>query len=415
MNDTTIQERNESPLVLVTLQRPKLTCHWVTEQRVPILDEIAGQQQNGPSQQSSIKRAYDNDGLGSNTESEDEEDIEPLGSCIPPPSGDFWPDASRGEVETRCRLVQYRNRYIPFNPYVGDEANKHRRFKKGVEYFMFPTVSPNLMHEFPDGTSIQLYRWMYRHWIFKKFDEGIKLDAGGFMDVTPESVAKYIAKRIRRLTPYRKRGLIVDRHVMENSDYESIKICDKEVNGQVTEGEIHVSSTVVDGCCGYGGNAIQLARQFDRVIGIDINKDRLKMAQHNGELYKVGSRIQWIHSDFNEWCNRKRLLEVKLLDDGITTSSTRSFRTDVETPKHQEDRGDTDYYKSSEVVPFCPLSSQQQTNDDSRKESERYQSLYPWVFLSPPWGGESYKDEMEFQMRNVPECNVYDLVITASR
>ena len=55
---------------------------------------------------------------------------------------------------------------------------------------------------------------------------------------------------------------------------------------------------IVDGFCGVGGNAIQLAFTCERVIAIDNDATRLAIAKHNAAVYGVEDRIEFILGDF---------------------------------------------------------------------------------------------------------------------
>lgn len=54
---------------------------------------------------------------------------------------------------------------------------------------------------------------------------------------------------------------------------------------------------VIDACTGAGGNAIGFARAGCSVVAIEINQDRLAMAQHNAGVYGVAHRIKFICGD----------------------------------------------------------------------------------------------------------------------
>lgn len=51
---------------------------------------------------------------------------------------------------------------------------------------------------------------------------------------------------------------------------------------------------VIDACAGVGGNAIGFARAGCSVVAIEIDQERLAMAEHNARVYKVADRIQFI-------------------------------------------------------------------------------------------------------------------------
>lgn len=107
-----------------------------------------------------------------------------------------------------------------------------------------------------------------RYDYFSLFDEGIQIDEEGWYSVTPEVIAAHIAQ-------------------------EALSIV---LTG--CEGEGRESNTVVlDAFCGVGGNTIQFAKCFDRVIAVDLDACRLEMARNNAQVYGVADRIQFIHGD----------------------------------------------------------------------------------------------------------------------
>lgn len=106
----------------------------------------------------------------------------------------------------------------------------------------------------PFGKSLQKY-WDRRYEYFSKFDEGIQIDAEGLYSVVPEQVGMHLAELIQ-------------------------------------------SKTILDGFAGVGGSAIAFARAGKQVIAVEIDKKRLKMAEHNADIYKVKHTIRFIHGDF---------------------------------------------------------------------------------------------------------------------
>ncbi|RKP39838.1 RNA cap guanine-N2 methyltransferase-domain-containing protein [Dimargaris cristalligena] len=99
--------------------------------------------------------------------------------------------------------------------------------------------------------------WFQRYDLFSRFDEGVWIDEEGWYSVTPEAIAKDTAERCK---------------------------CD----------------IIIDAFCGVGGNSIQFAKTCNKVIAIDINKQRLDCAKHNAEIYGVADKIEFIHGDFME-------------------------------------------------------------------------------------------------------------------
>lgn len=105
--------------------------------------------------------------------------------------------------------------------------------------------------------------WNQRYNLFSRYDDGIKLDDEAWWSVTPENIARHISERVHHS--------IGDGHTM-----------------------------IVDGFCGVGGNLIQFALYSPhvRVIGCDINLDRLAMAKHNAKIYGVHHQCEFILGDF---------------------------------------------------------------------------------------------------------------------
>lgn len=106
----------------------------------------------------------------------------------------------------------------------------------------------------PIGPGYNKY-WSQRYRLFSLFDEGIKLDQESWHSVTPERIAEHISYRLA---------------------------CD----------------VAVDGFCGAGGNAIQLAMTCHRVIAVDIDPVKIELARNNAKVYGVEERIEFIVGDF---------------------------------------------------------------------------------------------------------------------
>ncbi len=54
---------------------------------------------------------------------------------------------------------------------------------------------------------------------------------------------------------------------------------------------------VIDACAGAGGNAIGFARAGCEVLAIELDRQRLAMAEHNARLYGVADRIEFVCGD----------------------------------------------------------------------------------------------------------------------
>lgn len=140
--------------------------------------------------------------------------------------------------------------------------------------------------------------WKQRYGLFSKFHEGVYMNAELWYSVTPESVAIFIAK--------------------------FLKACDPEM------------STILDVFCGGGGNTIQMARYFDKAIGIDLNGEHLYCTEQNAKIYDVADSVE-LHR--GSW------------PDGIDDDLLKKLQRDVD-----------------------------------------------FVFASPPWGGPAYKGKHEFDL-----------------
>ena len=93
--------------------------------------------------------------------------------------------------------------------------------------------------------------WRKRYFLFHKFDFGIKLDPVAWYSVTPEDIARKIARRCK-------------------------------------------SDVVLDACGGAGGNAIQFAKYCNLVLSLDVDSNRLADAKHNAQIYEVADKIEFV-------------------------------------------------------------------------------------------------------------------------
>lgn len=94
-----------------------------------------------------------------------------------------------------------------------------------------------------------------RHRLFSRWDEGIQVDDEGLFSATPERLAQQIAAGAQ--------------------------------------------GVVIDATCGVGALSIALAAQraVARVIAVDLDGTRLRMAEHNARIYGVRDRIEFVHGD----------------------------------------------------------------------------------------------------------------------
>ncbi|PLW12559.1 hypothetical protein PCANC_18128 [Puccinia coronata f. sp. avenae] len=113
--------------------------------------------------------------------------------------------------------------------------------------------------------------WAQRRRLFSKFDEGIKMDKESWYSVTPEAIAKQTAARAR-------------------------------------------CKVIVDGFCGAGGNAIQFAFTCDKVIAIDKDPNKIKLARSNAAVYGVAHKIEFICADFLGWMAQLSSAQIASID-----------------------------------------------------------------------------------------------------
>lgn len=66
------------------------------------------------------------------------------------------------------------------------------------------------------------------------------------------------------------------------------------------------NTTVLDLCCGIGADTIGLAKK-GKVIAIDCNLARIKMARHNAKVYNVEHNIQFVCADIKDIIDDKSL------------------------------------------------------------------------------------------------------------
>ena len=115
--------------------------------------------------------------------------------------------------------------------------------------------------------------WAQRRRLFKKFDEGIQLDAEGWYSVTPEVVADHVGARFVEAS-----GRLVRCQV---SNYSKRKNKQKQSKSMV----------ILDAFCGCGGNAIAFAKLSASIVSlivcVDVDRTKLRKAAHNASIYNI--------------------------------------------------------------------------------------------------------------------------------
>ncbi|KAN0065629.1 putative diacylglycerol O-acyltransferase tgs1 [Thecaphora frezii] len=164
--------------------------------------------------------------------------------------------------------------------------------------------------------------WWNRHTLFSLFSQGVLLDRQSWYSVTPEPIAYRIATRCS-------------------------------------------CTTVVDAFCGAGGNAIQLALTCHRVIAIDIDENKIRLAKHNAAIYGVEDRITFCVGDY-----------VEFVKDAMRWRQQRS-NTGADAEADGDGDGDEDAATDSQGAKVSRWQGSERLDIDV-------------VFLSPPWGGVGY-------------------------
>ena len=115
--------------------------------------------------------------------------------------------------------------------------------------------------------------WAQRRRLFKKFDEGIQLDAEGWYSVTPEVVADHVGARFVEAT-----GRLLR---CQNTNYSNRKNKQKQSKSMV----------ILDAFCGCGGNAIAFAKlpasTVSLIVCVDVDRTKLRKAAHNASIYNI--------------------------------------------------------------------------------------------------------------------------------
>ncbi|WVQ75139.1 hypothetical protein IAR50_004748 [Cryptococcus sp. DSM 104548] len=111
-----------------------------------------------------------------------------------------------------------------------------------------------------------------RGFLFPDYDRlPLLMDQTGWYSVTPQPIAAHVAQRCQ---------------------------CD----------------VIVDAFCGVGGNAIEFAKTCERVIALDNDLTRLRLARHNALHHGVADRIEFILGDYTEWARSLSARESDAID-----------------------------------------------------------------------------------------------------
>lgn len=139
------------------------------------------------------------------------------------------------------------------------KRHSKNRFKR-IAKFIEDDVARVRPQGRPNDKKLYKY-WKNRKALFSRVDSGsIYMTDELWFSVTPENIARFVAEFCRACVP--------------------------EVR------------TVLDVFCGGGGNSIQFAMQFPRVIGVDNSLEHLYCTAQNAKVYDVADRI-WLR--YGSW------------------------------------------------------------------------------------------------------------------
>lgn len=151
--------------------------------------------------------------------------------------------------------------------------------------------------------------------------------------------------------------------------------------------------TVVEGFCGVGGNAIQLAFYCRNVIAIDIDPEKIKKARHNAAIYGVDDRIQFICGDYFTVINEMKIEKQR-------RSSLDSSLLPNDSDRNETGRSDQ-HTRVCEGLCYYQRNRQHNGRDSNDDSNGAYTYKYPpidAIFMAPPWGGVDYLSSPHFDL-----------------
>ena len=137
--------------------------------------------------------------------------------------------------------------------------------------------------------------WAQRRRLFKRFDEGIQLDAEGWYSVTPEVVADHVASRFADASDQLIR--------CSNDNAKSSSTPERNSkNNNRGGGQKKKSMVILDAFCGCGGNSIAFGKLPPTVVSlivcVDVDRTKLRKAAHNASIYRIPpNRIVFVEAN----------------------------------------------------------------------------------------------------------------------
>ncbi|KAL3796883.1 hypothetical protein HJC23_008836 [Cyclotella cryptica] len=219
--------------------------------------------------------------------------------------------------------------------------------------------------------------WAQRRRLFKRFDEGIQLDAEGWYSVTPEVVADHVAERFVEAADQ-----VVRCAASGGNGNNAFTSSSKTVGRRNIKANVPLnhkrgqsiqqppkSMVILDAFCGCGGNAIAFAKlpssSVSLIICIDVDRQKLRMAAHNASIYNIPpNRIVFVEANsvaVMERCYRDGNL---VMDPPPRTAAALSA------------------YPPREIYDDFTIGGIDLLNE--------YASRIDAIFMDPPWGGVDY-------------------------
>lgn len=99
------------------------------------------------------------------------------------------------------------------------------------------------------------------------------------------------------------------------ADSDAYKMSCPEIVSTYLASKLSKYKSAIELCCAVGMTVIQLAKNIDRVTGIDFNKERIENAVNNSVLYSVSEKTHFIYGNvLDENLLKKQSAEIAILD-----------------------------------------------------------------------------------------------------
>lgn len=194
--------------------------------------------------------------------------------------------------------------------------------------------------------------WYSRYRLFSLFDQGIRLNHAMWFSVTPEDVARVIANQAALRYPR--------------------------------------AHAILDPFGGAGGNTIQFAMEFKKVIYFDIERENLNMARHNCRVYDM-----LIENEENKQYEEEEEQESDDSEEALKKEHIEEYNKNNNIEFYK-----TDFFKFK----YPPIDKEEQKKEEPRFTREDV------VFLSPPWGGVAYSEDSAWSLAKCQPYSIQSIV-----